>query len=634
MFKNLLNRLKPASSNAATSSDDTVSAEKLIAEGDRLEASGDLARAGELYREAVAAAPGYARTHLNLGVLLAAQGDSEGAVASYEAVLAIDPHHPFGNYNYGRLLYLRGDLTRALTLLREALEARPEFPQALVLLASVLDDLGETEEAVDVSLSALGLQPDNPGIWLNHGIMQRKLGRLDDAEEAVRRVLDIDPRDVNALGLLSYVLRDHGMATEALEPLRAAIASGPDNLALRSDELLLLNFEEGLAASDLFARHMEFGKRVEALAPARFDRYPGKQDAKRRIRVGYVSGDFRIHPVTLFMLPVLEHHDRAAFEIFCYSSGTKSDHMTARVRGLADHWLDAATMSDRELADAIHADAIDILVDLTGHSAHSRLAVFSQRPAPVQAAWLGYLNTTGLSAIDYRLVDHRTDPEGSSQPLHTEKLVMLPESQWCYRPMLDAGAPSAAPLEANGYVTFGSFNSALKISNAMCRRWGQLLSRVPGSRLRVADIDSERKMAAITAEIERAGVSADRIEFIARVDLDEYFGLFSDVDIALDTFPYGGGTTTFDALWMGVPVVTAMGSTPVSRSASSILAAFGLDDWVAPSVEDFVDVAVKRATDHQAIVALRRALRQRIVDSPLTDAARFVRDLETAYRHM
>ena len=315
MFKNLLNRLKPASSNAATSSDDTVSAEKLIAEGDRLEASGDLARAGELYREAVAAAPGYARTHLNLGVLLAAQGDSEGAVASYEAVLAIDPHHPFGNYNYGRLLYLRGDLTRALTLLREALEARPEFPQALVLLASVLDDLGETEEAVDVSLSALGLQPDNPGIWLNHGIMQRKLGRLDDAEEAVRRVLDIDPRDVNALGLLSYVLRDHGMATEALEPLRAAIASGPDNLALRSDELLLLNFEEGLAASDLFARHMEFGKRVEALAPARFDRYPGKQDAKRRIRVGYVSGDFRIHPVTLFMLPVLEHHDLSLIHI-------------------------------------------------------------------------------------------------------------------------------------------------------------------------------------------------------------------------------------------------------------------------------------------------------------------------------
>jgi predicted O-linked N-acetylglucosamine transferase (SPINDLY family) len=304
------------------------------------------------------------------------------------------------------------------------------------------------------------------------------------------------------------------------------------------------------------------------------------------------------------------------------------------LRDRSDHWLDAEAMSDSQLADAIHADAIDILVDLTGHTNLPRLGVFSQRPAPVQVTWLGYLNTTGLTRMDYRLCDRRTDPGESSQALHTERLIALPESQWCYRPFLDSEVTPVAPVEKNGHVTFGSFNSALKISPAMCHRWAQVLARVPKSRLLIADLGSERKRAAIRLEMVSAGISEDRFEFVPRVFLDKYLELFSAVDVSLDSYPYGGGTTTLDALWMGVPVVTAVGATPVSRSAASILLALGLDEWVAPSIDDFVDVVVARASDHQAIAALRHSLRPRMKASPLTDEVRFVRDLETAYRNM
>jgi protein O-GlcNAc transferase len=286
------------------------------------------------------------------------------------------------------------------------------------------------------------------------------------------------------------------------------------------------------------------------------------------------------------------------------------------------------------LADAIHADAIDVLVDLTGHTTIPRLSVFSERPAPVQVSWLGYLNTTGLRQMDYRLTDRRCDPPESAQQFHTERLVMLPESQWCYRPLLESTLDPIAPLERNGHVTFGSFNDSAKLTIPMCRRWAQILSRVPQSRLRIASMRSERKRDIIRREMTSAGIAPDRYEFVSRVDLDKFPALVSTVDLALDSYPYGGGTTTFDCLWMGVPVVTAVGSTPVSRSAASILTALNLEDWIAPTIADYVDVAVARAADHQAIVSLRHVLRSRLQSSPLTDEVRFVHDLEAAYRAM
>ena len=644
MFKNLLNRL--LSTSAATPApeaapapvrapDDTALADERIAEGNRVEDAGDLAHAEALYREAVAAAPGHARAHLNLGIALAAKGDTAGAERAYEACLAIAPDHPFGNYNFARLAFLREDFARAESLIAAALRAKPDFPQALVVQSNVLDALGKPEPAIDSLEAALRLQPQDAGAWFNLGVLRQRLARTDDAETAVRRALAAEPDNDGARVLLSRVLRDQGFAAEALPPVRAAIANDPAAWSDRSFELLMMNFADGIPADELFRRHVEFGVDMERAFPVRFDRYPERGDPQRRLRVGYVSADLHLHPAVFFLIPLLENHDRSQVEVFCYSYGAQVDDMSRRVRSLSDHWREAFAMSDAELADAIHADAIDVLVDLTGHAgARPRLPVFCQRPAPVQVAWVGYLNTTGLTRMDFRVCDARTDPIELSQPLHTERLVHLPESQWCYRPMLPAEVDPVAPLERNGYVTFGSFNAALKITPAICRLWGTAMARLPGSRLLVADVKSERKRAAIRADLAAAGIAGDRVEFMQRVTLDKYLALFKRVDVSLDTFPYGGGTTTFDSLWMGVPVVATIGDTPVARSAASILTSLGLADWIAPSIDDYADMIVARASDAQAIAALRRTLRARLEASPLTDIKRFARDLESAYRDM
>jgi predicted O-linked N-acetylglucosamine transferase (SPINDLY family) len=382
------------------------------------------------------------------------------------------------------------------------------------------------------------------------------------------------------------------------------------------------------------ARHLAFGERLEARTPARFERFEGARDPERRLRVGFVSGDLHMHPVALFLLPLLEHLDRAAVEVSCYSAGKKSDGFTERLRENCDHWIDAQDMSDESLAARIHADAIDILFDLGGHTSSPRLGVFSQRPAPVQASWLGYLNSTGLKCIDYRLSDARCDPVDRSQPLHSERLLLLPDSQWCYRPWSESTLQPQAPFERNGYVTFGSFNSSAKLSLAMLMRWAALLARLPDSRLHIGDVPSDRRRAAMSRVLTEAGIDPGRFEFLARVGTGQYYDLVGSVDIALDSFPYGGGTTTFDALWMGVPVVAAVGDLPVSRSAASVLSALGMDEWIAPSIADFVDVAAARATDRDGIAHQRRTLRARLEASPLTDHARFARSMESAMRRM
>ena len=322
--------------------DDIPAADALIVQGNTLEDAGQLAQAEALYRAAVAKAPGHARAHLNLGIVLAAEGDQDGAVAAYERVLAIDAAHPFGNYNYARLLVMRGEIDRAATLVDAALRAKPDFQQAIELQARVL--------------------------------------------------------------------RDQGFANEALVPLRQIIERDPANWLHRSFELLVMNSAGGVDADALFRRHVEFGAGLEQALPVRFAGHPERGDPARRLRVGYLSSDFLLHPVAFFLIPVLEHHDRAQVEVFCYSSETWCDGMTERVRVASTHWREVATLSDDELADAIHADGIDVLVDLIGHTGLPRLGVFCRRPAPVQVEWLGYLNTTGFTRMDFCFSDERVDP--------------------------------------------------------------------------------------------------------------------------------------------------------------------------------------------------------------------------------
>ncbi|MES2189057.1 MAG: tetratricopeptide repeat protein [Pseudomonadota bacterium] len=613
---------------------DTVLANKLILEGNQFEDAGQLARACALYRQAISSAPHFAKGYLNLGIALAASSDASGAAHAYEEVLRIEPDNPYGNYNFARLTYLSRDLAKTEVLLQRSLLTKPDFFEALVLLSSVLEETARMAPALEALTKALRLKPDSRGAWTNQAALLLKLDKPEDAEKAARCALDIDPLDVQALQILASILRSLGFNDEASLTLKAALRIQPEKFDLQSTELFLLNFDEKLLAEEIFQRHAAFGARMEAAFPVRFKTRRDTAILERRLRIGYVSGDFNSHPVAQFMLPVLEHHDHNAFEIFCYSCGSRRDAVTEKISGLCSRWADVSTLSDRQLADTIYQDGIDILVDLSGHSGSVKLAVFSERPAAIQATWLGYLNTSGLSRMDYRICDARTDPEEWSGKFHTEKLIYLPASQWCYRPVIDIHHATNAPVQRNGHVTFGSFNSGLKISTPMCRRWAEILVAVPGSRLLIADVKSERKQEAIKHQMRQFGVSIDCIQFMPRMDLPDYFRLYNSVDIALDTCPYGGGTTTFDALWMGVPVVTARGNTPVSRSAASILAALSLTEWIAPSIDDYVRTAVQRASDAGAIQSLRQSLRPLLMRSPLTDERTFVKDLETCYLTM
>jgi protein O-GlcNAc transferase len=668
----------------------TDAAERLIAEGNRAEDAGELQEACALYREAARLAPQSARAHLNLGIALQALGDEAGAVAGYEKVLAIDAANPYARYNLGKLRYERGAHAEAEQLLRQALRTRPDFPQARVVLACALDAQGKPEAAATELEAA---QPYDFGALFIYAGILRKLGRLDAAASALRRALAVDPHSLDAHAALFHVLEAKGdpagaalelevvlrqrpdwaealfnygvvlkklmRPAEAEDALRRAIAAdqkfarayrmlggallgqcridealelyrqAPRDPELESAELFALNASEQISADALFTRHTEFGRQLEQAVPARFA-FSNKKDANRRLRIGYVSGDFSYHVVTLFLLPVLERRDRAAVEVFCYSTAERVDEYTRKLAAHADVWRPCAGLSDVQLADAIHADGIDILVDLAGHSGEPQLRVFAQKPAPVQATWLGYLNTTGMTRIDYRISDAHADPVGLTDGRHTEKLARLPHSQWCYRPFMSAAAAAAPPCLRHGQVTFGSFNQVLKLSQASRRLWAQILAEVPGSRLVILGVPSGPAQDDLRKDLPDPA----RVKLVPYVSLPDYFAWYNQVDIALDTTPYSGGTTTCDALWMGVPVLTAPGERPSSRSAASILTTAGLSDWIASDAEDYVRRAVDFASNAALLSTLRVTLRPRLQASPLMDEAGFTKDLETAYRQM
>ena len=609
-------------------------ADALIAEGNKAENSGKLREACEQYRKAVVAAPGYAKAHLNLGIGLEAAGDIDAAIRSYEAALAIDPRDPYANYDLGKLLCGRGDLERAEPLIRAALDCKPEFPEAQVVLSNLYESRGDLAAAVSALESALKQRPDWGGVLFNYAVMLWKLRRISEAETALRRAIAIDPGLVPAYGLLGNILRGQARIPEALEVLGVARRLDPGRLDIESTELFVLTCWDEISSEALFARHKDFGVRLERAIARRFEPFGNSADPERRLRVGYVSGNFNFHPVAFFAIPLFERHDRSACEIFCYWTGDAVDDFTRQVQARADVWRDVASMSDAGLAETINRDAIDILVDLSGHSGFFRLAVFAQQPAPVQVAWLGYLSTTGMTRIQYRLCDRHTDPPGMTDRFHTEALVRLPDSQWCYRPVVSIDCSEAPPFRRNGFVTFGSFSNALKLSPTVRRLWAEILTRLPDSRIVFAGVPQGPIRDGLIRDFEKAGIAAGRIAILPRVGSADYFRSFNDVDVALDTTPYSGGTTTCDTLWMGVPIITVPGTRSISRSTASILATLGLSEWIAASSEDYVKLAVRCAEDRETIAELRRTLRGRMRTSPLMDELKFARDVEEAYRRM
>jgi protein O-GlcNAc transferase len=417
---------------------------------------------------------------------------------------------------------------------------------------------------------------------------------------------------------------------------RKAVSIRPDHARTLSNLLFCLNYDDKLTNAELLAAHREWDERYGHEVP-RPTSYANERAPGRRLKIGYVSPDFRAHSVAYFLEPLLKAHDHQAVEVFCYAEVARADRVTEYLRGFADHWLITVGLSDDELTERIRGDGIDILVDVAGHTADNRLRVFARKPAPVQATWLGYPNTTGLSAIDYRIVDAVTDPPGQADAWASEKLLRLDGGFICYGGLEGAAPPAPPPCLTTGHVTFGSFNNPGKISNATMDAWASLLERLPDARLLLKgkSFTDPTACALYRARLAERGVAAERVELMATVpSAAAHLAVYDRVDVALDPFPHNGTTTTCEALWMGVPVVTLRGDRHAGRVGASLLGQIGLTDLLANSVEEYIEIAAALANDRSRLADLRRSLRPRMEASPLCDSRAFARKMEAAFRSM
>ena len=535
--------------------------------------------------------------------------------------------------NWGTALAKLGRLKDARDRFEAAIARDPGFVDASVNLGNVLADTGEYAQAERRYRAAISLAPRSVEAHNNLGRLLLARRRTAEAVGAFEAALAIDPRHANALMNLGNALRDQGKLREALARYRDAQAARPNDPEAFSNLLLALNCDPEPSPDEIFAAHREFAARFERPLRAQWPVHAGRMRGGR-LRVGYVSPDFRAHAAAAFIEPLFAHHDRSRVEVIAYCNAWADDETTQRLKGLADRFVTVAGWNDAQFAHAIRNDAIDILVDLSGHTAGNRMLTFARKPAPVQVTWLGYLNTTGLEAMDYRLTDARADPPGATERWHTERLVRLPASLWCYRPWEASPDVGPSPASARGHVTFGSANNPAKLTPEALGAWAQILARVPASRLHLHAPDDEDFRARLAAAFRAQGVDGARITFFARVPAAEYLAQYNAMDIALDTFPCCGGTTTFDALWMGVPVVSWAQARPFSRGGASILGNLGLDECVAASREDYIEAAVRLACDGERLCALRAQLRARLRASDLMDGERFARAVEAAYDTM
>jgi predicted O-linked N-acetylglucosamine transferase (SPINDLY family) len=594
--------------------------------------TGRLQDAAAIMQKAIATNPNLAGFHNNLGNVLSSLGRCAEAVECYQRALALRPDDPQTLNNLGSTLYTMARLEAAAEAYERALALRPEYPEALSNYGNVLIDQGRIADAVAANQKALALNPAYPIAHNNLGNGLRRLGRYEDAVQAYVRALELKPLYADALCNLAETLKEQGRALEALPFYEKALAVDPRQAGIHSNLLLALNSVESLSRMAAYAEHKRWGERFAAPALA----HANAKDPAKRLRVGYVSPDFRKHSVAYFIEPVIAAHDRGQIEAFCYANVAVADAVTARIKDSADGWRAIRGLSDADAAAMIRADGIDILVDLAGHTMDGRLPLFALKPAPVQVAYLGYPNTTGLAAVDYRLTDAIADPEGEADRYHTERLVRLATGFLCYRPPADALEVAPPPALANGFVTFGSCNNLAKIGPATIAAWAAILKRMPDARLflkskPLADEGTRQRLAERFAE---HGIADERLVMTGWIVDGNHLAVYSRIDVGLDTFPYNGTTTTCEALWMGVPVVTLAGDRHAARVGASLLTHLGLDELIAHDPGTYVERAVALAHDQARLGALRAGLRDTVARSALSDAQGFTRALEAAYRRM
>ena len=602
--------------------------------GAALQRLGRLDAAAERFRRALTLAPDCVEAHQGLGLVLQELGQVDESLGCFRRALDLDPDHADALVGLGAGLHNVGRSGEALAFLERAVELAPEHVRGLSDLGLVLESLGRADEALDAGRRALALRPDNASVLRNLGDLHRAAGHPREATDYLQRALALEPDSSETHHSIAVLRQLSGDLDGALASFQRALDVDPGFVKAHANMIFVQDLHPQTTLADAHAERRRFQAMHAAPLAARIRPHRNDLDPERRLRVGYVSGDFRRHSAAHAFLPVLPRHDPAVVEVTCYSQSGVEDELTARFRTAAARWRKTLGMSDEAVADLIRDDEIDVLVDLSGFSAGNRLLVFARKPAPVQVTAWGYATGTGLDAIDYFLADRVSVPPEHRQH-YAEEIVDLP-SILGYEAPTDVPDVAPAPASARGFVTFGSFNRWSKLTLGALDTWARIVAAVPSSRmvLKAGGLDSPENVAKIHQIFGAHGIDPSRIDVLGATGQREHLEAHGLVDVAFDPFPQGGGITTLEALLMGVPTVTLLGERIPGRISGSFLSAFGLDDLVAGSRDAYVAAAVALAGDVPRLARLRGELRDQLMASPLGNGALYTRAVEDAYRAM
>ena len=561
------------------------------------------------------------------------QGHHQEVIAQCRIALIQDPDNADVLSLLATELLALGQTKEGIAQLRRS-SSLAATAQSHILLGEVLAMTGDFDGATESYRAAVGLDSKHVEAWEKLGMLQKILARYDDAERCCRDGLRDHPHHAALHHLLGTILFEQGRVDAAIASLRDAVKLDPKDARAHSELLRALNYSDRQDPVAIYNEHRTWAKIHAQQFEFKQFFYNNRPDPSRRLRVGFVSPYLRKHAVAFFLESVLEYHDPDNFEIFLYADVARPDAYSERLKAHGACWRSTAKLDDAELARLVHDDVIDILVDLSGHTAGNRLLAFARKPAPVQVNWLGFPCTTGMDSMDYRITDVHCDPPGMSEHLNSETLIRLPRIYMAWKPPDTVPEVTPLPALANGHVTFGTFHSVFKITGTIVKLWARILLQVPNARLQVMAISGENAKKHVRALFAECGIASDRVHVLPRLPFDDYLAAFNSVDIALDTFPYHGATTTCFSLWMGLPVVVLAGTTHATRADVSMLNNVGLPQLVASSGDEYIDIATRLTGDLARLAQLRARLRGMMTSSPTTDGRTCARNLESAFRDM
>jgi len=614
--------------------------DRLVRDALALHRNGQLSHAEGIYRGILSRDPDHVDALNCLGLLCVQTGRALEAESLLRKALALDPNFSAVHNHLGGALQQQGRMDQAIACYRRAVELDAQNLAAYTNLADALRLTGQFDEAIGWLSAPLKARfPQAAQVIGNIGVQLAQANRYSQAAECFRRAIDAAPDSVDAHRNLGEVLHGMGHLDDSLAAYRKALQLDPKRADVHSAMLFTMLAHPDLGDETIYREHRQFDTVHGALIASTIRGHGNDRSPGRRLRVGYVSPDLREHAIAFFLEPLLANHDRKEFEVVCYQCVAYQDEVTARLKSHGHGWRELHDKTDEQAAEMIRADGIDILVDLSMHSPNNRFLVFARKPAPVQASYLAYAGSSGLGAMDWRVTDAIVDPPGMTESFHSEELLRLPRSFWCYRAPEQAPRVTEPPARKATHVTFGSANALAKINGRVLETWGEILGAVPGSRLsfKARGCEDPAVCRELAEALGRHGVEASRLDFQGWTDLRGYLEFFGRIDIALDSFPFAGGTTTCHALWMGVPVITLAGPTahrPASRVGASILSNLKLPELIAEDEEEYVRIACELARDQDRLAGLRAGMRQRMSDSPLCDEAGITRELEIGYRQI